>query len=70
MRSLVTLVKNYFLTVEEDDALFKITCQGCNVFVTFKGRRGELLKINFLHSELSTLVLYPEELDTKNFFFW
>ena len=32
IRSLVTLVKHYFLTVEEDENLFKITFQRCNGF--------------------------------------
>ena len=43
LRSLVTIIKNYFVTMEEDDNLFKTTCQICNGFVTCKVRSGELL---------------------------
>ena len=69
MRSLATLVKHYLVTMEEDDTLLKITCQRCNVFVTFKGRSGELLYIFFLNYGFYTLVLYLEELDQENFNF-
>ena len=37
MRSLVPLVKHYFVTMEEDDSQLKITCQRCDGFVTCKG---------------------------------
>ena len=63
------LVKHYFVTTEEDDNQFKITCQRFKCFVTCKVRIGELLYINFLRAELSTLVLYPEDIDTENFYF-
>ena len=69
LRSLVPLVKHSFVTMEEDDNIFKITCQCFNGFVTCKGGSGELLYINFLHAGLSTLVIYPEYLDNKNFYF-
>ena len=65
LHSLVTLVKEYFMTMEEDDNQFKITCQRCNVFVKFKGRSGELLYITFFHAELSTIGPYPKELYPK-----
>ena len=55
--------------MEEDDTLFKIFCQRCNSFVTCKGSSGELLYIAFLHDLLSTIALYPEELDPENFYF-
>ena len=51
--------------MEEDDTLFKITCQSCNVFVKCKGKSGELLYINFIHAIFSTLVLYPKSLILK-----
>ena len=41
MRSLVPLVKQYNVTI--DDNKFNITCQCCNILVTFKGSSGELL---------------------------
>ena len=69
MRSLVPLVKHYFVTMEEDDTLFKINCQRYNYFVTCKGSSGELLYITFLHAGLSALVLYHEELDPGFFTF-
>ena len=69
LRSLVTLVEHYFVTMEEDDTLFKITYQIFNGFVTFKGRSGELIYITFLHARLYTLVPYPEELDPEIFYF-
>ena len=40
MRSLVTLVKRYFVSMDEDDTYLKITCQHCNGFVTFSSRSG------------------------------
>ena len=30
LRSLVPLINHYFVTMEEDDSQFKITCQCCN----------------------------------------
>ena len=69
MLSLVPLVKHYFVTMEEDDTLFKITCQRCNGFVTCKGRIGKLLYITFMHAGFSTFVIYPEDLDPENFYF-
>ena len=69
LRSLVLLVKHYFVTMEGDDNKFKITCQCHNVFVTFKGRSGEKLYITFPHYGLSTLGLYPKELNPESFYF-
>ena len=51
--------------MEEDDNLFKITCQRCNVFVTLKGRSVELVYVYFLRYEFYTLVIYPEEIDPE-----
>ena len=43
MRSLVSLVKHYFVNIEEDDNnKFKINCKIFNGFVTCSGRSGEL----------------------------
>ena len=61
--SLVPLVKNCFLTTDEDDAQFKFTCQHCNVFFTYKGGSVELVYVTFINSILSTLVLHSEEID-------
>ena len=69
MRSLFPLVKNYFVTMEEDDTLFKITCQHCNGYVTCKIMSVELLCTTFIHAGLSTILMYPEELDPENFYF-
>ena len=68
MCSLVPLVKHYFVTMEKDDNLLKNTCQPFKGFLTCKGRSGELPYINFLHTGLSTLGLYPEELNPENFY--
>ena len=67
LRSLVPLVNHYFLTMEKDDNISKMTCKWCNGFVICKCRGRELLYINFLRYGLSNLVLYPEELDTEKF---
>ena len=48
--------------MEEDGNQFKITCQSCNDFVACSGSKVELLYITFLHSGLSTLGLYPEDI--------
>ena len=69
LHSLLHLVKHYFVTIEEDNNKFKMNCKRCNGFVTCKVRSGELLYITFIHSGLSTLGLYPEELDPENFYF-
>ena len=60
MSSLVPLLKQYNVTMEEDDNEFKINCQRCNVFLTCSDRCEELLNITFIHDEMSTLGLYPE----------
>ena len=57
LNSLVTLVKNYHVTMEEDYNQFKVNYQRCNGFVEISGRRGELIYIKFLHAGMSTLVL-------------
>ena len=67
--SLAPLVKHYIVTMEENDTIFKITCQFCNGFVAYKCGIGELLYINFLLSILCTLELYPEDLDPDFFNF-
>ena len=69
MHSLVPLFNNYFVTMNEDDTLFKVTCQHYNCFVTCKGSSGELLYITFPHTGFSTIVLYTEGLDHEIFYF-
>ena len=69
VHSLLSLVKQYNVTMDEDDNKFKIICQRCNDFVTCSGRRGKLIYINFLHAGMSTLGLYPEEVVSENFCF-
>ena len=54
------LVKNYNVTMEEDDNQLEFICQLYNGFVTSSGRSRELLYITFLHSGISTLGIYPE----------
>ena len=67
--SLVPLVKYYFATMEEADNQLKITCQHCNGFVICKGRSTELVYITFLHSGLSIIGIYPDELVQESFYF-
>ena len=55
--------------MEEDSIQFKITCKRCNDFVTCSGMSGEIIYITFLHSGMSTLGLYHEELIPENFYF-
>ena len=69
MRSFVPLVKHYFVTMEDDENQFKITCQHCNGFVTYSGRSGELLYINFIHAGFSTIGIHPKDIDPENFYF-
>ena len=69
MCSLATLVKNDFLTTEENDNQLKITCQHYNCFVTCTVRSVEILYITCIHSRLPNIGLYPEEIDPENFFF-
>ena len=57
LHSFVPLVNNYHVTYEEDDKLFKITCQCCNGFLRCSYRSVELLHINFFHADMSTLGL-------------
>ena len=58
--SLVTLLKYCFLTMEEDDNQFKITCQSCNGFATCLVSSGQMLYIPFICSGLSTHGIYLE----------
>ena len=67
--SFVLLVKQYHVTYEDDDKPFKITCQYCNGFVICSSNSVEILYINFIHSGESTIGIYPEDLDTDNFYF-
>ena len=69
MCSLVSLVKHYFVTMEEDDNQFKITCQSSNGFVTCSGSSGELLYIEFLHYGMCTIGIYPEDIVSEIFYF-
>ena len=46
-----------------------MTCQRLNGFLTCKVGSVELLYITFLHAGLSTLGLYPEDLDSEIFYF-
>ena len=55
--------------MEEDNNQLKITCQPCNSFVTCSGKSGEILYNTFFHAGVSTLGIYPEELDPENFYF-
>ena len=55
------------MTIEENDNKFKIACKQCNLFVTYKGRSGELIHITFLHDGISTLGLYNGDIDPESF---
>ena len=63
------LVKHYSVTMEKDDNKLKITCQRSNGFVTGKFRSGEMLYIKFIHAILSTVGLYPKELDPEDLYY-
>ena len=68
--SFVTLVKYYHVTyVDDDNKPFKINCQICNDFLTCAGKSGDILYIAFLHAGMSTIGIYPEDINTENFFF-
>ena len=69
LHSFLPLAKHYFVTMDEYDNKFRITFQRCNGFVIWSGSSGELLYMNFLHSGMSTLVPYPEELVLDHFYF-
>ena len=69
MRSLLLLVKHFVVSIEDDDNQLKIACQHCNGFGSCKVRSGELLYTNFIHAGLSTIELYPEDIDIENFYF-
>ena len=69
LHSFLPLAKHYFVTMDEYDNKFRITFQRCNGFVIWSGSSGELLYMNFLHSGMSTLGLYPEELVQENLYF-
>ena len=62
LSSLATLLKNYFLTMEEEDSKLKLTCQHYNDFVKWYGKSVELIYITFIHAGIYTLGIYPEEL--------
>ena len=55
--------------MKKDDNQFKITLQWCNCVSTCKGISVELIYNIFIHAGLSTLELYPEDLDPENFYF-
>ena len=55
--------------MEEDDNIFKITCQSYNGFVTCKVRIVEMLYIPFIHYRLCTIALYPKDIDPEFFYF-
>ena len=57
------------MTYEDDDKTLNMTYQYCNVFVRCSDSSAEILYINFMHSDESTIGLYPEYLDTENFYF-
>ena len=57
------------MTYEDYDKPLNMTYQYCNAFVIFSDSSAEILYINFIHSDESTIGLYPEYLDTENFYF-
>ena len=69
MSSLVPLVKQYFVTMEEVGNQYKITRQCCNSFSTCKVIIVELIYIIFLRCGLSALGIYTVELDPEIFYF-
>ena len=65
----MTLVKHYNVTMDEDHNQFKITCQCCTGFVTCSVMSRELIYITFVHSVISNLGIYHEELVTEKLCF-
>ena len=62
-------VTHYFVTIKEDDNQLNSILKLCNGFVTCSGSIEEKLYIDFIHSGIATLGLYPEELVPENLYF-
>ena len=65
LRSFVPLVKHYHVTLDDGYKPITFTCQHFNGFVRSSGKSGEILCISFIVSGMSTLGIYPEELDPE-----
>ena len=64
-------MKNYHVIyVHDDDKMLKITYQHCNRYVICAETIIELQYILFIHADFYTIVLYPEELNPEDLFFW
>ena len=68
--SFVFVGKHYYLTfVYGENKPFNITCQRCNLFVRYSGKSGKILYIILFHTDMSNLVLYPEDINPEIFLF-
>ena len=63
LRSFVTLVKHYGVSLEHGDKQTIILCQYCNKCGIFSGKSVGLLYITFLHTDMPTLGIYPKNTD-------
>ena len=55
------------MTLDDDNKRIKITCQRCNGFLIYLGSIIELIYHKFLYNGMSTLGLYPEDIELENF---
>ena len=69
LRLLMPLIKYFNANMEEYCNQFIITCQSCNVFVTWSVRSGELFYVTFIHDGMCTLGIYPEVFYPEILFF-
>ena len=70
LRSFMPLVKQrHFNYVGDDDKLFKIAFKCYNGFLRCANKSVELIYITFLHSGMSTLGIFPADLNPVIFFF-
>ena len=70
LHSSMTLVKHYHVNyVENEDKTFKISFQCCNGYVKYSGRKGEKNYMTFIRAGISSLKLYPGEVDPEHLLF-
>ena len=65
MSSLVTFVKYYHVTLEDNGKQLKINFQYCYGCLACSDRSGELLYTTLIHAVIYTLGVYHKELDQK-----
>ena len=66
----MTLVKHYHVNyVYDDNKPFIITYKYCNRLIICAGKSGELIFIPFIHADMSTIGILPEDISPGHFFF-